>query len=96
VVIRDGVRVAHSIILDDSEVKKHACILYSIVGWRSVIGEWSRIEGLPNIDPSANSCKGGISILGTEVTVAPEIVIRSSTVLPHKELSSNSYNEIIL
>ena len=31
----------------------HACILHSIVGWDSTIGEYSRVEGTPH-DPNPN------------------------------------------
>ena len=31
----------------------HCCILYSVIGWGSVIGEYSRVEGTPN-DPNPN------------------------------------------
>ena len=31
----------------------HCCVLYSVIGWGSVIGEYSRVEGTPN-DPNPN------------------------------------------
>ena len=34
-------------------LQNHCCILYSVIGWNSVIGEWTRVEGTPN-DPNPN------------------------------------------
>ena len=44
--IGDGVRIINSIILEDVIIQPHAVIINSIVGWSSVIGSWTRIEGL--------------------------------------------------
>jgi mannose-1-phosphate guanylyltransferase len=65
VVVGEGVRILHSIILDGAEVKDHACIIYSIIGWQSIIGRWTRLEGVPDFDRAPvddRSC--GITILG--------------------------------
>ena len=48
-----GVRVRESIILGAANIGDHTLILYSIIGWNSVIGSWSRIEGTP-CDPNPN------------------------------------------
>src|SRR5690348_1917100 len=45
VVIGAGVRVKQAMILDNVEIKDRACVLYSIIGWGSTIGQWSRVEG---------------------------------------------------
>jgi len=99
-VIGAGVRILHSIILDNVEVKDHACILHSIIGWKSTVGQWARLEGVPDFSvKSVNShdVRGcGITILGTGVNAAPEIIVRASIVLPHKDLGGNYYNEILL
>jgi NDP-sugar pyrophosphorylase family protein len=47
VVIGSGVRVKQAIILDNVEIKEHACVLGSIIGWGSTIGQWARVEGEP-------------------------------------------------
>jgi mannose-1-phosphate guanylyltransferase len=90
-VIGAGVRVANSIVLDGVKVADHACILFSILGWDCVIGKWARIEGVP----STSNYKG-ITILGTGVTVAPEVSVRSVIALPHKELAGSYNDEILL
>ena len=45
VTVSAGVRVRESIILGNTVLQEHCCILYSIIGWNSFIGCWARIEG---------------------------------------------------
>lgn len=52
-VIGPGVRIRESIILGDTVIQDHSLILYTIVGWNSYIGRWSRVEGTP-CDPNPN------------------------------------------
>jgi len=92
VTIGPGVRVKNSIILDNSDIKAHACIQYAIVGWKCSVGKWTRLEGQPNYFVDIP----GITILGTGVNVAAEIVVHSSIVLPHKDLGSDTKHQIIL
>jgi len=90
--IGPGVRILNSIILDGVHIKQHACILYSIIGWHSTVGQWSRIEGQPDYSVDIH----GITILGTGVSIAPEIIVRSSIILPHKDVGADTKNSIIL
>lgn len=92
VVIGAGVRIKNSIILDNAEIKPHSCVQFSIIGWNCSVGKWARLEGQPNYSVDIP----GITILGTGVSVAPEIVVHSSIVLPHKELGTDTKNQIIL
>jgi len=96
VVVGPGVRVSNSIILDGSEVKERACILYSVVGWKCTIGKWARLEGVPDFSSAGEERSNGITILGNGVSAANETVLRSSIVLPHKELSGSYANQILL
>jgi len=111
VIIGKGVRVKNSIILDAVELKNHSCILNSIIGWHCVVGEWARVEGTPTeLDPDAPNAttdsfylfdKHGkllpsTTILGRDVSVPDEVVIRNSIVMPHKELHRGFQNQIIL
>ena len=45
VVIGGGVRIRESIILEDATIQEHCCVLYSIVGWNTILGAYVRIEG---------------------------------------------------
>ncbi|KAL9689048.1 hypothetical protein QQ045_033477 [Rhodiola kirilowii] len=39
-----GARLISCIILDDVEVKENGVVIHSIVGWKSSIGRWSRVQ----------------------------------------------------
>jgi len=111
VIIREGVRVRDAILLDNVELDSQSCVLNSVVGWNSYVGKWSRIEGLPvDVDPndpsthlqqkplfdSEGKLEPNITILGEEVDVNDELIVRHCIVLPHKSLSKDHRNEIIL
>ena len=34
-------------------VEEHACVMHSVIGWRSIVGAWSRVEGIP-LAPNPN------------------------------------------
>lgn len=102
-VIGPGVRVKESIILEDSEVKHDACILYSIIGWNSRVGAWARVEGTPVPVNSHNTSvvKNGvkvqsITILGMECGVGDEVRVQNCVCLPYKELKRDVANEVIM
>jgi mannose-1-phosphate guanylyltransferase len=96
-VIGAGVRIVHSIVLENVEVKENAFIKYAIIGWRSTIGSWSRVEGCPNFthrQPRDTDDK--ITIFGANVNTASEVYVRNSIVLPHKDLNADVKNRILL
>ena len=83
----------------------------TIVGWNSIIGSWTRVEGSREPDskgknnfPKSNNYHFYLSfwhveslcILGVGVAIDPELCIRNCIVLPYKELSENHSNEVIL
>ncbi|TYH11401.1 hypothetical protein E1A91_A07G244700v1 [Gossypium mustelinum] len=86
-----GVRLIGCIILDDVEVQENAVVINSIVGWKSSIGKWSRVQA----DGDYNA-KLGITILGEAVIVEDEVVVINSIVLPNKTLNVSVQDEIIL
>ncbi|XP_062170216.1 uncharacterized protein LOC133875946 [Alnus glutinosa] len=86
-----GVRLISCIILDDVEIKENAVVIHAIVGWKSSIGRWSRVQA--NGDCNA---KLGVTILGEAVTVEDEVVVINSIVLPNKTLNVSVQEEIIL
>lgn len=92
-IIGAGVRVKETIVLDDSEIKHDACVMYSIVGWHSKIGAWARVEGTPTpiTSHSTSIVKNGvkvqsITILGKECGVGDEVRVQNCVCLPNKEL----------
>ena len=50
--INNKINIAHS---HNSTIffQDHCCILHTIVGWHSSVGEWTRVEGTPQ-DPNPN------------------------------------------
>ncbi|XP_063951956.1 mannose-1-phosphate guanyltransferase alpha-A-like isoform X1 [Lytechinus pictus] len=106
-----GVRVRESIVLEGATLQDHCCILHSIIGWNSMVGAWSRVEGTPN-DPNPNldhakidsgtlfngegRLNPSITILGTNVSIPPEVVVLNAILLPDKQLSSSFKNQILL
>ncbi|KAI1714292.1 nucleotidyl transferase domain-containing protein [Ditylenchus destructor] len=100
-IVAAGVRVRESIILQECVLEEHCCVLHSIVGWNSVIGQWARVEGTP-IAPNPNipfakldnkplfnsdgRLNPSLTILGAGVHVPRETVILNSVVLPNKDL----------
>ncbi|KAL8529753.1 hypothetical protein ACS0TY_006982 [Phlomoides rotata] len=86
-----GVRLVNCIILDDVEVKENAVVIHAIVGWKSSIARWSRVQGSGD-----HNAKLGVTILGESVTVEDEVVVINSIVLPNKTLNVSVQEEIIL
>ena len=41
-----------------SQIEAHACILYSVIGGSTTVGQWARVEGTPTVvnpnDPLAH------------------------------------------
>lgn len=84
--IAAGARLLNCIILEDVSVKEHAFISHSIIGWGSVVGAWTRVQGTPD-NPT---------IFGAGVVTEAEIIVRNCTVLPHKTLNESCRQQIIL
>ncbi|KAK5441922.1 mannose-1-phosphate guanyltransferase [Exophiala xenobiotica] len=74
-VIGDGVRLQRCVLLEDSKVKDHAWIKSTIVGWRSTVGRWARLEN--------------VTVLGDDVSIGDEIYVNGGSVLPHKSIKAN-------
>ncbi|XVF09214.1 hypothetical protein REPUB_Repub07fG0072800 [Reevesia pubescens] len=86
-----GVRLISCIILDDVEIMENAVVFHAIVGWKSSIGKWSRVQAEGDYN-----AKLGITILGEAVAVEDEVVVTSSIVLPNKTLNVSVQDEILL
>jgi len=75
VVVEDGVRIQRSTIMAEAVIKSHAWVKSSIVGWRSTVGRWVRLDG--------------VSVLGEDVRIRDELYVNGARILPHKEISEN-------
>ncbi|KAF2642817.1 nucleotide-diphospho-sugar transferase [Massarina eburnea CBS 473.64] len=103
VTVGAGVRIKETIVLEDSEIKHDACVMYAIVGWKSKIGAWARVEGTPTpiTSHSTSIVKNGVkvqsvTILGKECGVADEVRVQNCVCLPYKELKRDVSNEVIM
>nr|CAH8850554.1 unnamed protein product [Trichobilharzia regenti] len=74
-IIEDGVRISNSAIFSKSIIKSHAWLNNCIVGWRSVVGKWVRMEN--------------VTVLGEDVTVKDELFLNGALVLPHNSISQS-------
>ena len=45
-VIEDGVRVWSCTVMRRVQIKKHACISSSIIGWHCIVGRWARVVNM--------------------------------------------------
>jgi mannose-1-phosphate guanylyltransferase len=75
VIIEDGVRLKNTVILEGVKIGANSWISQSIIGWKSVIGKWVRIQS--------------VSVLGQDVQVADELFINGARVLPHKSVTTS-------
>ncbi|KAL1122566.1 hypothetical protein AAG570_002896 [Ranatra chinensis] len=75
VTVEDGVCIKRSTLLAGATVRSHSWLSGCIVGWRSVVGRWVRMENT--------------TVLGEDVIVKDEIYINGGQVLPHKSIASS-------
>lgn len=83
--------------MEDTEVGDHAVILNSVVGWKSKIGRWARIEGVISEKRDTSPKDGNsITILGHQVRVWPEVIIRSCITLHNRDFAEDEFNDVLL
>jgi len=80
--VQDGVCLSKCVILRDAVIKSHSWIHSAIIGWRSTVGQWVRMEG--------------VSVLGEDVFVKDELYINGGRILPHKSISDSIPNPQII
>jgi mannose-1-phosphate guanylyltransferase len=82
VIVKPGARIKNSVIMAGCCINSHAYIDNSIIGWRSKIGRWARLENY--------------SLLGEDVVISDEICLNGTVVLPNVTLKTSSGNGVIL
>ncbi|XP_075795720.1 mannose-1-phosphate guanylyltransferase catalytic subunit beta isoform X2 [Pelodiscus sinensis] len=75
VVVEDGVRIKRCTILRGSRIRSHSWLESCIVGWRSAVGQWVRMEN--------------VTVLGEDVIVNDELYLNGANVLPHKSIAES-------
>lgn len=75
VIIEDGVCVKRSTILEGARISSHSWLDSCIVGWKSHVGRWVRMEN--------------VTVLGEDVIVKDELYLNGVRVLPHKSIGNS-------
>ena len=82
-VVKSGTRIKNSVLFQNCVVGENSYIEGSIIGWKSNIGRWCRIQEL--------------SVLGEDVTVKDEMLLKKNIILPNVTIKSNpKEGEILL
>eukprot|EP00923_Selenidium_pygospionis_P018004 GHVN01031567.1.p1 GENE.GHVN01031567.1~~GHVN01031567.1.p1 ORF type:complete len:250 (-),score=24.44 GHVN01031567.1:1139-1888(-) len=77
--IGKGVRIRDTAVMSDVSINDFSWVSHSILGWKSNIGRWVRIEGL--------------TVVGQDVSVKDECYINKAIILPHKGISASIHQE---
>lgn len=77
-----GVKISNSTILGDTKVKPHTLIQGSIIGWKNTIGSWVRITKL--------------TCTAEDVQVKDESLLENTKILPHKGVTGEYRDQIIM
>ena len=75
VCVEDGACISRSTVLEGACIKSHAWIQSSIIGWKSSVGRWVRMEN--------------VSVLGEDVQIQDELYINGARILPHKSIGTS-------
>lgn len=79
VTVEEGCRIKNSCIMNNSKINEYSYIENSIIGSKSLVGKWSRIEGL--------------SVLGENVNLKSELFLNNVFILPFKEVNKSVYEK---
>ncbi|XP_066930400.1 mannose-1-phosphate guanyltransferase beta-like [Clytia hemisphaerica] len=74
-VIEKGACLSNCIVMRGATIRSHSWVRDSIIGWKSTVGRWVRMEG--------------VCVLGEDVHVKDEIYLNGARVLPHKTISAS-------
>ncbi|KAJ3318137.1 Mannose-1-phosphate guanylyltransferase 1 [Blyttiomyces sp. JEL0837] len=80
--VGNGVRLTRAVLMKGSSVKDNAWIKDSIIGWHSSVGRWARLDNT--------------TVLGEDVHISDEIFVNGGSVLPHKSVSANILEPMIV
>lgn len=75
VVIEDGACIKRCTIMREAHIKSHSWLESSIIGWKSTVGKWVRMEN--------------VSVLGEDVIVKDELYVNGGRILPHKSIAAS-------
>ncbi|KAI5633338.1 nucleotidyl transferase domain-containing protein [Phthorimaea operculella] len=82
VIVEEGACIKKAVILQDAHIFQNAWIENCIIGWRSQVGRWVRIENM--------------SVLGEDVVIKDEVYVNGGQVLPHKCVGKSIFQPEVL
>lgn len=94
--VGDGVRICNAMVMEGSELASHAVVSQAIVGERCSLGLWARVDGEPEREDEEGKRDISVSVLASEVTLMPEVHVRSCIVLPNKTLGKSAAKLVLL
>lgn len=74
-VVEKGACLSRCIVMRGATIKSHSWVQNSIIGWKSTVGRWVRMEG--------------VCVLGEDVHIKDELYLNGAKVLPHKTLAAS-------
>ena len=74
-IVEGGVRLQNSCIMEGAVLRKCSWISGTVVGWRSEVGKWVRIEG--------------VTVVAADCKIGDEIFINQAMILPNKEVKTS-------
>lgn len=77
--VKTGARVQRATLLGGSSIGAHCYVNSAIVGWKTVVQDWARVEGE--------------SVLGELVTVKTGVLVNGVTVCPNKSVGASFYEK---
>jgi len=72
----------NTVLLEGVTVGANSWIANSIIGWKSRIGKWVRIQN--------------VSVLGQDVHVQDELFVNGGVILPHKDIGNSVWETAII
>ena len=78
-VVEAGIRLQNSCIMEGAILHKNSWISGTIVGWRSEVGKWVRIEG--------------VTVIAADCKLGDEIFVHSAMILPNKEVKTSLHEK---
>lgn len=74
-VVDSGARIQNSCLMSNSTVGSNSWLSGTIIGWRSKVGKWVRIESL--------------TVVAGDCTISDELYINSAMILPNKDVKTS-------
>ncbi len=75
VVVKKGTKIMNSVVLQDVVISEYSFINDCIIGWKSQIGKWVRMEEL--------------CVIGEDVNIKDEVYLKNNVILPNVTIKAN-------